>query len=179
MGHKASTNTGAPSGKVVDGTPISDAVATSAADDAVVASSFEEMFSELLTKDGNKMVKEVLQGKKTVLLYFSAHWCPPCRSFTPMLAKAYSQYKGGDVEVVFISSDRDEESFKEYFAEMPWTALPFEERETKGKLSQKFEVRGIPTLVVLKGDGSLLKANGRGEVQSTGDLAKALKEWGV
>ena len=34
---------------------------------------------------------QALKGKKAVALYFSAHWCPPCRGFTPELAKWYKQ----------------------------------------------------------------------------------------
>merc|ERR1719253_707593 len=30
-------------------------------------------------------------GGKTIGLYFSAHWFPPCRGFTPQLAKAYTR----------------------------------------------------------------------------------------
>ena len=26
-------------------------------------------------------------------LYFSAHWCPPCRGFTPVLADTYNKIK--------------------------------------------------------------------------------------
>ena len=39
------------------------------------------------------------------------------------------------------SSDEDEAAFKEYFAEMPFVALPFERREDKDALSGMFEVR--------------------------------------
>jgi len=45
----------------------------------------------------------------------------------------------------------------------------------KRKLSEKYNVRGIPTLVVLNGDGTLISVNGRGDVQSKGP--GALKEW--
>ena len=33
-----------------------------------------------------------LAGKKIVCFYFSAHWCPPCRAFTPMLKDAYEEF---------------------------------------------------------------------------------------
>ncbi|CAM9984403.1 unnamed protein product [Sphacelaria rigidula] len=60
--------------------------------------------------------KEVIQGK-TLALYFSAHWCPPCRAFTPHLVKTYKAIKqragGSDVEFIFVSSDKEQSSFEE------------------------------------------------------------------
>ncbi|CAF4423383.1 unnamed protein product, partial [Rotaria sp. Silwood2] len=58
---------------------------------------------------------------------FSAHWCPPCRAFTPKLAELYkeAQTTSSSFRVVFVSCDRDEESFNAYRAEMPWSAVPF------------------------------------------------------
>ena len=38
---------------------------------------------------------------------------------------------GDLLEIIFVSSDRDEEGFDEYFGEMPWLALPFDNREKK------------------------------------------------
>merc|ERR1719371_51857 len=79
---------------------------------------------QLQTKDGLKDTAEVLSGKY-VGIYFSAHWCPPCRGFTPQLAKAYSEHlKAKDLEIVFVSSDKDEAAFNDYFGEMPWVPKP-------------------------------------------------------
>ena len=66
--------------------------------------------------------------------------------------------------IVFGSSDRDAESFASYFAEMPWLALPFEERDLKNKLSKKFKVDGIPSLVLLDQDGTTITKDGRSAV---------------
>jgi len=110
-------------------------------------------------------MQEAMKGKKALALYFSAHWCPPCRGFTPQLAEWYKkdlQAKG--LEVVFVSSDRDEGAFKEYFAEQPWLALPFGERDTKATLSKKFKVNGIPSLVILDSDGKTITTDGRDAV---------------
>ena len=82
---------------------------------------------------------------KPVALYFSAHWCPPCRGFTPQLAKWYSAGLKDKLEVVFVSSDRDQGAFDGYFGEQPWLALPFADRKAKAALSKKFKVGGIPT----------------------------------
>ena len=76
----------------------------------------------------------------------SAHWCPPCRGFTPQLAESYSRFKASshprkdDLSVIFVSSDRSEEAFAEYYNEMPWLALPYAARDLKTKLSSKFKV---------------------------------------
>lgn len=46
---------------------------------------------KLLTKSGKVIgADDVLRDKKLILFYFSAHWCPPCRAFTPILCEFYS-----------------------------------------------------------------------------------------
>ena len=69
---------------------------------------------------------------KVIGFYFSAHWCPPCKAFTPILAEFYNNFKKGEngdkLEIIFVSSDKTDESFDEYFKEMPWLALPYKER---------------------------------------------------
>ena len=46
--------------------------------------------SDLLRQGGETSPgKEVLKDKKVVVIYFSAHWCPPCRAFTPILKDFY------------------------------------------------------------------------------------------
>merc|ERR1712146_217445 len=85
----------------------------------------ESMGSDLMAKTGGKPIG----------LYFSAHWCPPCRGFTPKLAEWYSKnLKDKGLEVVFVSSDRDESSFNSYFAEQPWLALDYSNRKEKEQL---------------------------------------------
>merc|ERR1712099_130164 len=81
-------------------------------------------------------------GSKAIGIYFSAHWCPPCRGFTPKLAEMYNNGLKDNMEIFFVSSDRDQASFDAYFAEMPWQALPFDKRAEKSLLSDTFSVSG-------------------------------------
>jgi hypothetical protein len=39
----------------------------------------------LVQREGGPVPTSELDGKY-VFVYFSAHWCPPCRMFTPLLA---------------------------------------------------------------------------------------------
>merc|ERR1712007_154425 len=64
-------------------------------------------------------------------------------------------------EIVFISSDQDDASFKEYFADMPWLALPYHERKLAQDFDAVFEIRGIPTLILLKPNGDCITQDGR------------------
>ncbi|XP_054793798.1 probable nucleoredoxin 1 [Prosopis cineraria] len=103
--------------------------------------------------------------RKTVLLYFSAHWCIPCRAFLPKLIKAYHKIKAKHkaLEVVFISSDRDQASFDNFFARMPWLALPFNDTR-KSLLSRQFKMYGIPMLVAIGPSGQTITKEARDPV---------------
>ena len=85
-----------------------------------------------------------------VAIYFSAHWCPPCRFFTPQLADFYRAIqRDAKGQIVFVSLDNDEEQFDEYLDEMPWLAVPFSDEKRREAIQGKFQVQGVPTLVVL------------------------------
>lgn len=79
------------------------------------------------------------------MLYFSFFHlqCPPCRGFTPKLIDTYKalQQQEKNFEIVFLSSDRSEEAFNEYFKEMPWLAAPYGHSSSK-ELSGLFSVQG-------------------------------------
>jgi len=117
-------------------------------------------------KEGNIIPASYLTGK-IVGIYFSAHWCPPCRGFTPILAEKYREITAEDkpFEIIFVSSDRDEESATEYYSSMPWKMLSFKQRDKKKTLSELFDVSGIPTLVLVDDDGTIT-TNGREALMS-------------
>ncbi|KAK1376562.1 putative nucleoredoxin 1 [Heracleum sosnowskyi] len=110
----------------------------------------------VIAKDGIKVPVSDLVGKH-ILFYFSAHWCPPCRVFTPKLIEIYhnikSKYDG--FELIFISFDQDQTSFDEYFNEMPWLAVPFGDTR-KASLSTLFKIRSIPKLVAIETTGKTI-----------------------
>lgn len=125
----------------------------------------EAMPDTLVRSDGSEVSYASLAGK-TIGIYFSAHWCPPCRGFTPDLVKTYNhlQAAGKPFEIVFVSSDRDEAAFREYHAEMPWLAVPFNDRAAKEALSKRFGVSGIPSFHIVEHDGTVINNNARGAV---------------
>ena len=129
--------------------------------------------------DRSKSVVEVSSlSDKKVGIYFSAHWCPPCRAFTPHLVSVYNELKkqGKKFEIVFVSSDQDEKHMMAYMAEMkmPWLAIPFGDERVK-KLKDRFGIRGIPSLVILSSDGSTVTKDGRKQVAQNG--AAAFSGW--
>ncbi|KAL9655787.1 hypothetical protein ABK040_005014 [Willaertia magna] len=111
-----------------------------------------------LSSDGSKLenFKEnplpFLKEKK-ILLYFSAHWCPPCRMFTPTLIEMVNTLKeeghGNKFVVVFISCDEDEEAMIDYMksTRMPWLALPY--NSVQRGLCAKYDVTAIPSVILL------------------------------
>ena len=101
---------------------------------------------------------------KVIGVYFSAHWCPPCRAFTPRLVEFHNALtkKGKSFEIVFVSFDRSKDAMYKYMKEtkMPWLALKFDDKH-KDALAKKYGIKGIPTLVILNSKGELITGNSR------------------
>jgi len=138
-----------------------------------------KMFGEKLrTHKKKKVSTAVLSDKKIIGIYFSAHWCPPCRAFTPELVKFHKNMTkaGNAFEIVFVSSDNDKSAMYEYVKEMnmPWLVLPFGD-EHKKTLGTKFNIRGIPALIIIDAKGNLITKAGRNDVTSLGE--KAFDKW--
>ncbi|KAF5771486.1 putative protein-disulfide reductase [Helianthus annuus] len=105
---------------------------------------------------------------KTIGLYFSAQWCLPSHKFTPKLISIYQKIKqnitqqefNGDFEIIYVSTDHNELEFKSSFSVMPWLALPFGDPTSKN-LTKYFDIRGIPSLIIIGPDGKTVTNNGR------------------
>uniref|UniRef100_A0A8C1UZA5 Nucleoredoxin n=1 Tax=Cyprinus carpio TaxID=7962 RepID=A0A8C1UZA5_CYPCA len=73
-------------------------------------------------------------------VYFSAHWCPPCR-------KACTHY----------------------FSEMPWLAVPYTDEARRSRLNRLYGIQGIPTLILLDTEGHMITRQGRVEILNDPD----------
>ena len=97
--------------------------------------------------------------KKLIALYFSAHWCAPCRSFTPALVDFYNRVaqQHPEFEIIFVSCDRSDFAMQQYMreAKMPWPAIDFARVREKDAI-KKYCGSGIPCLVLLDSTGKVL-----------------------
>jgi len=124
--------------------------------------SLEKLFSSIPylldpKKEEHIPIKTIYENDlKSIGLYFSGHWCPPCRHFTPKLAEIYQQAQSDSksFEIIFISSDQDEEAFNEYRSEMPWPSIPF---NSTTLLKAYFQISGKKIFFILFIDYFILK----------------------
>ncbi|CAF1055486.1 unnamed protein product [Rotaria sordida] len=150
-----------------------------------MATKFSDLFGDNLIAVDTDRKSEVYRQvptseleNKVVGIYFSGHWCGPCRNFTPKLAECYTKAQSelhDRFDIVFVSSDTDEQSFKEYFQTMPWKAIPYSDRDRARKLKDKFYVEGIPTLIVLLPNGAIFPVDGRSDIVEKG--VEAIRFW--
>jgi nucleoredoxin len=99
------------------------------------------------------------EKKKLIGLYFSAHWCGPCRKFTPSLVDYYKKNAPAhpEFEILFVSNDKSAAAMEGYMREvqMPWPALSFDKIAGNPALT-KYAGSGIPCLVVVDETGKVV-----------------------
>jgi len=123
----------------------------------------------LKDKDGKAYnVKDIVAGKKYILIDFWASWCGPCRKEIPNLKTAYSEYAGKGFEILSISIDKDEKAWQKALVQenMQWHNLLDD-----NKVSNAFNVKAIPATYLVDSKGVIIGDNLRGA-----ELEAKLKE---
>ena len=90
---------------------------------------------------------EIINDNKPVLVDFFADWCGPCKALAPVLEDAKSDL-GNTVKIVKIDVDKNQ------------------------PLAEKYQVRGVPTLILFKNGQQLWRQSG---VVQKSDLIKLVK----
>lgn len=122
---------------------------------------FEKSITQDLVQLSNGRMKRIgkddLGPKEYYAIYYSAHWCPPCRKFTPKLVSFYNSYskKNDNFEIIFVSSDDTEDKMEQYMksTNMPWPALEF---NVRGHPATRYSGNGIPCLVLIDNKGNVI-----------------------
>jgi len=132
------------------------------------ASIFKDVLTgKLVSLQGKTIKKYVMESEpEHYAFYFSAHWCPPCRAFTPELVKFYNAQEGRkkQFEIIFVSSDQDENQMEEYIKgdSMPWPAVNFRSVDRMKEI-KKYAGTGIPCLVLVDREGKVLSHSYEGK----------------
>ncbi len=99
------------------------------------------------------------EKKKLIALYLSAHWCAPCRQFTPKLVAYYNKVAAAhpELEVLFVSNDKTAGAMEGYMRDdqMPWPAVSYDKVAGNAALMKYFGA-SIPCLVVVDENGKVI-----------------------
>jgi nucleoredoxin len=146
---------------------------------SLLADFFGDLSPNLIqAKEGKAEPYKGGEKPKFTAIYYSAHWCPPCRAFTPKLVEWYKGFKAkhANFELVFASSDKDEAAMLEYMKEtgMPWPAVKFGEKKAAGL--DKYAAGGIPYLVLIDEKGKDLTGKAGNDWQAPTEVLKKIEE---
>ena len=121
--------------------------------------------NKFLASDGttHTNIDSIVGDSELIGIYWSAHWCVPCRQFTPKLVTFIEMLGEENINfpVIFASGDKDKSSFAKYFGSFAgpqWSAFPQGDKRITA-LKKKFGVNGIPWLVILDKQGNLVCNN--------------------
>ena len=86
-----------------------------------------------------------------VVVNFWATWCPPCRQELPALQSAYQRFRDKGVILVGVDLKENAETIQNFTTQFGLTYPLLLDRD--GAVSERYQVRGIPTTVIVDADG--------------------------
>ena len=107
---------------------------------------------ELEDLAGNKVSLSSFKGKK-VFLNFWATWCPPWKAEMPDIEKYYQETKDTDVVILAVNVGEDRKTVESFIKDKGYNFKVL--LDTTGKVSQLYQVTGIPTSYFIGTEGYL------------------------
>jgi peroxiredoxin len=91
------------------------------------------------------------RGKRPVLIIFSTTWCTFCKAEIPRFKSLHATYARQGLEVVNIDIQESQEKVSKFAAQnqLPYRVL----LDRDGTVSGVYDVRGVPTMVLVDKDG--------------------------
>lgn len=129
---------------------------------------------KLALLDGGEFVLPAPNNTNILLLDFWASWCGPCRSVMPALAEIQADYAGLGVSYVAVNLREKPEVIRNYLksAHLPITVA----LDTDGEMAKAFQVRGIPTMVVIDRQGIVRKVHVGASPKTGEEIRKDLSD---
>ncbi len=144
--------------------------------ESVKATAEGKMFTDFTVPDSNgkeeKLSNYVGKGKY-VLVDFWASWCGPCKHEIPNLKNIYDKYKGDNFDILSVAVwDRSPQASLDTAAAygVSWNHIINAER----KPAEIYGVKGIPFIMLIGPDGTIIKRGLRGE-QIEEEILKYIK----
>lgn len=117
----------------------------------------------LLQPNGKSLSLSSTRGNY-VLIDFWASWCVPCRKAIPHLKEVYAKYKSKGFEIISLSGDQMEDSWKKALdvEKMPWLQVvdQFPRKFSPSLVGSIYEVSFLPFYVLLDKTGKILVYSG-------------------
>lgn len=110
--------------------------------------------------DGRTAHLSDLHGKYT-LLQFWGSWCGPCRAENPALLNIYRHYGTQGFEIFSVAIERNPESWRRAIRQdgINWPYHTMEQDDFNGRLTRMFNVKSIPTTLLLDPEGTIIGVN--------------------